>query len=60
MDFLKGKDYPHLCQECQNTIDSVMPLIDEGPDTDDNEAPIMLVYDQRMFCGGHKCVNKEE
>lgn len=58
--FLTGKDYPHLCSGCRATIDQIaMMLAEAGPDTDDPEAPIMWVYDHRLYCGGHECVNRE-
>lgn len=56
IDTLTGKDYPHLCTECRAAIDSVVDLVREGPDTDDDEAACMFVYDHRMYCGGHECV----
>ena len=56
-DFLTGEDYPHLCEKCRQTISSIAEMFIEGlmPDTDDNEAPIMYVYDHRMYCGGSSC-----
>lgn len=57
---LTGKDYSHLCQECQNTIDSVIELVKDGEDTDNPEAACDFVYDNRMFCGGHECINKKD
>jgi len=58
MKFLTGKDYPWLCPQCQAVIDSLVEVAMEGPDTDDEETPCNLAYDMRMFCGGHKCVNR--
>lgn len=57
-----GKDYPHLCDRCRATIDDVASLVfgEDGPDTDNEEAPCDYVYDHRMFCGGSECVNKPE
>lgn len=57
MNFLTGKDYPHLCPACRRAIDDIAALFQEGemPDTDDEEAPCMYVYDHGMFCGGHEC-----
>lgn len=58
--FLTGDDYPHLCQDCRATISAIAASIFDGDqaDTDDNEAPAMYVYDNKMYCGGHECVNK--
>lgn len=60
MEFLTGKDYPHVCLGCRAMIDSVAQMFAEGEmaDTDDEEAPCMYVYDHGMYCGGHECVNK--
>lgn len=58
MEFLTGKDYPHLCSACQATIDQVALLF--NGDQEDTEAPCMFVYDHRMFCGGLECVNKAQ
>lgn len=30
-----------------------------GPDTDDNEAPLMLIGDLNLFCGGRECWDTE-
>lgn len=58
---LTGKDYPHLCSECQAAIDyAAMFFGEDGPDTDNEEAPCDFVYDHRMFCGGHTCINRPE
>lgn len=59
MKFLTGKDYPHLCSYCQQIITDTARALVEGPDTDDNEAPIMYVGDNDMFCGGHTCLDSE-
>lgn len=61
MQFLTGKDYPHLCEGCRATITEVaQALAETGPDTDDNEAPIMYVGDHAMFCGGARgCLDSE-
>lgn len=58
---LTGKDYPWLCKECQNMVDSIAMLYGEGDmeDTDDDEAACNYVYDHRLFCGGHTCKNDE-
>jgi hypothetical protein len=55
MEFYTGKDYPHLCSKCQQTIDDCVALVHIGADTDDNEAPIMFAYDHKLMCGGHEC-----
>jgi len=58
--FLTGKDYPRLCSFCRRAIDDIAMLFKDGlmADTDDPEAPCMVVYDRRMYCGGHECINK--
>lgn len=56
--FLTGKDYPWLCSQCQQQIDLVVGLMDDLPDTDDEEGPCMYVYDNAMFCGGTECKNR--
>ena len=55
MKFYTGKDYPHLCDGCKATIDQCVDLVQEGEDTDDNEAPLMFAYDHKLMCGGHQC-----
>jgi hypothetical protein len=55
MEFYTGKDYPHLCDKCKATIDQCVDLVQEGEDTDDNEAPLMFAGDHRLMCGGHAC-----
>lgn len=59
MEFLTGKDYDYLCDGCRAVIDQMASMLTEsGEDTDNEEAPCDYVYDNRMFCGGHECVNK--
>ena len=58
MDFLTGKDYPHLCDVCKSAIDSCLDLILFGSDTDDVEAPIMYAGDHNLMCGGSSCDNR--
>ena len=60
MDYLTGKDYPWLCGTCQSTVDRCAEIVAEGPDTDDEEAPCDMAYDHRLFCGGHRCENRQE
>jgi hypothetical protein len=64
MEFLTGKDYPWLCEECRGQVDRVAALFAEGamPDTDNPEAPCDYVYDNRLFCGdnGAYCRGDEE
>ncbi len=60
MRFLTGKDYPELCEACRHMVDMVVDLVIEGPDTDDEEAPINFVYDHHLFCGGDHCAVKEQ
>jgi len=59
MEFLTGKDYPHLCDHCRAAIDDIAAVYKDGlmEDTDDEEAPCMYVYDHRMYCGGGQCDN---
>lgn len=58
MEFLTGKDYPHLCQTCRDTITAIAICLDEGEDTDNEEAPCDFVYDHAMLCGGRECINR--
>lgn len=60
MRFLTGKDYPELCDTCRHMVDTVVDLVVEGPDTNDEEAPISSVYDHHLFCGGDHCAMKEQ
>lgn len=59
MEYLTGKDYPHLCERCRAAIDDIAAMFNEGEmaDDDDEEAPCMYVYDHRMYCGGGQCDN---
>jgi hypothetical protein len=57
--FLVGKDYPWLCSQCQQQIDLVVGLMDDLPDTDDEEGPCMYVYDHALFCGGTECKDRK-
>ncbi len=54
MKYLTGKDYPHLCKSCRNSIDDAHMLIVDGladeSYTIDNEGPTMMAYDKRWFC----------
>ncbi|KKN85788.1 hypothetical protein LCGC14_0275950 [marine sediment metagenome] len=55
MEFLLGRDYPHLCDTCRAAIDTAALLLgEEGPDTDNIEAPIDFVYDHSLYCGGRQ------
>jgi hypothetical protein len=60
MEFLTGKDYPHLCPACQIAVDNCLDLVMFGSDTDDPEAPCMYAYDHNMFCGGSSCDNRTD
>ena len=55
MEYLTGKDYPHLCDNCQTAIDYAHMLIVDGfaseQYVDDDEGPCMLAYDKRWFNG---------
>jgi hypothetical protein len=69
MEFLTGKDYPWLCEGCRSAVDqcaeemAVRVSWSDGDvvsgrlliDLADQEAPMMLVGDRGMFCGGHEC-----
>jgi hypothetical protein len=61
MEFLTGKDYPHLCQGCRSMVDLCVEAVREGPDADEEEAPLMLARDNGLLCdpemGGTRCVN---
>jgi hypothetical protein len=57
MEFLTGKDYPHLCEICQSQIDSIASIMEDLEDTDDEEFPCNFVYDNNLFCGGQECKN---
>jgi len=60
VQFLTGKDYPHLCQYCQEAIDDMAYIIKyHGEDTDDTEAPVTRAYDYDMLCGGNVCLESE-
>lgn len=51
VEFLTGKDYPHLCKKCQDAIDTAVIYFREGaPDTDDPEAPCDYAYDHGWLC----------
>jgi hypothetical protein len=61
--FLNGNDYPELCDKCKSEIDLAVQICEinrrYGPDEEfDSEAPCMYVYDHRLFCGAHECVNR--
>jgi hypothetical protein len=61
MDLLTGKDYPHLCDGCQSMVDLCAVAVREGPDTDDEEAALMLAGDQGLLCdremAGTRCAH---
>lgn len=58
--FLTGKDYPNLCSSCQKVItDAAQLLTETEPETENTEAPIMYAYHNRLFCGGHCCLDPE-
>jgi len=59
VDFLVGKDYPHVCQACKDAVDRAADFLKNfGPDTDDPEAPMMYAADHGWLCGGRECVNE--
>lgn len=59
--WLRGKDYPHLCEKCRSAIDQAAQILPEwepwGPmyDPEDIEVPFMFAYDHAWLCGGHEC-----
>ncbi|MHA2312777.1 MAG: hypothetical protein ACXADF_14895 [Candidatus Thorarchaeota archaeon] len=57
--YLTGKDYTHMCTACQLAIDMAANVVPHAADgySSDEEGPAMLAHDQRMYCGGHTCVN---
>lgn len=59
MKFLTGGDYPWLCSKCRGTVDAMAMAMSSGPDTDDNEAPLMAVGDLGLYCGGRVCWDSE-
>jgi len=67
VEYLIGKDYPNMCEDCQHTISACAELVAMGPDVtvtgvriDDNEAPLMFATDNRMLCGGRTCTKNEK
>lgn len=50
MEFFTGKDYPHICVDCRSVVDLCAVAVAEGPDTDDEEAPLMLAGDKGLLC----------
>ena len=54
MEYLTGKDYTWLCNNCQKAIDNAHTLIIDGfvseEYIDDNEGACMLAYDKRWLC----------
>lgn len=60
MKYIGGESYQHLCPICRQSIDNCVTIVEEGPDTDDPEAPMMYASDHNMLCGGRTCVEVEE
>lgn len=56
MQFLDPESY-ELCPTCTKILKDITAVFDEGPDTDDNEAPMMWMSDHGLFCGtgGYEC-----
>ena len=54
IEYLTGKDYPDLCDNCKRSIDDAHELIVMGFVSEDyvidNEGPSMLAYDKRWTC----------
>ncbi len=61
MNYLAGKDYPWLCDQCKSAINNaaLVSSTDEQY-TDDPEGPAMFVYDNGLYCGKYHCANKPE
>ena len=57
MKYLTGKDYDHLCSECQMVITCLVCEIKNLDDiyVADEEGPCNAAYDYSLFCGGHTC-----
>ena len=59
--WLRGKDYPHLCDTCRAAISQAADILPEiGPwgrwyDPSDPEVAFMFAYDHAWLCGGHEC-----
>lgn len=59
--WLRGEDYPHLCETCKRAIDlGVQALKISEPwgrwyQPDDIEVPFTYAYDRQWLCGGHEC-----
>jgi len=60
IQFLTGKDYPHVCNACKMAIDQCVELVREGEDTDDIEAPLNFAADHNMLCGGRHCLKRQQ
>lgn len=60
MDFIDPTTYTHICDNCRAILATITRGFEEGlfADEDDEEAPSNMMYDRRMFCGGHECINK--
>ena len=54
MKYLIGKDYPDLCQKCQDAIDSgyemIITLCTSEEYIEDSEGPSMFAYDRGWLC----------
>mgnify|MGYP001560330324 CR=1 FL=1 len=62
MKFLTGKDYPWLCESCQAQVDLAATVLEEGEDTNDEEAPCNWAYDNALFCSqtGKDCLKSRQ
>lgn len=57
-----GPEIYDLCPACMATLVTITRMFKDGdmPDTDDNEAPIMHMYDAKLHCGGNQCTSRED
>ena len=57
-----SEDYPWLCDACKAQLDQLAELFNDDffPDTDDNEAASMMMYDEQLYCGGDTCINGDK
>lgn len=61
MKAMTGKDYPHLCDACRETVTATARANPHRwDDGDDPEWPCNRVYDLGLFCGGKECVNRPQ
>lgn len=59
MKFEDPSTYTWLCDSCRKTLAQITSMMPDMEDTDDPEAPVNLMYDRQMFCGGMECTKDE-